>query len=209
MTQIRTSTEETAQQVNALDQASREIVKIVDTIGTIADRTNLLALNAAIEAARAGDAGRGFAVVASEIRKLAEQSSTSSGQIATIIAGIQKQIKEAVGSMNDNNQQVVAGTGIVNEASSHFKNILSEIQEMTLQIDQVTQLVGEVNDFSSDVVEQFESMSAISEETAASSQQVSANAEEQTAAIHEIAESSSELAALSQELRNAIAVFKV
>ncbi|MEN1760888.1 methyl-accepting chemotaxis protein [Anoxynatronum sibiricum] len=208
MSQIRTATDETAASVKALDQASREIVKIVDSIGAIADQTNLLALNAAIEAARAGDAGRGFAVVADEIRKLAEQSSQSSSQIATIIDGIQKQIHEAVASMEANNEKVISGTGIVNEASSHFESILEEINHITQQIDQVTDLVREVNAHSGTVVGHFESMSAVSEETAASAQQVSASAEEQTAAINEIAESSTELASLSQELRNAIAVFK-
>ena len=77
--------QETQGAMESVLQVSKRISGIISTINDIADQTNLLALNAAIEAARAGEAGRGFAVVAEEVRSLARKSSTSAGEIDTLV----------------------------------------------------------------------------------------------------------------------------
>ncbi|HJB23750.1 MAG TPA: methyl-accepting chemotaxis protein, partial [Candidatus Jeotgalibaca pullicola] len=59
----------------------QKVQVMTHVISDISDQTNLLALNASIEAAHAGEQGKGFAVVAEEVRKLAEQSTTASGDI--------------------------------------------------------------------------------------------------------------------------------
>lgn len=100
-----------AQQVNALDRAtktiqnlgerSQEINQIIALIDDISAQTNMLALNAAIEAARAGEQGKGLATLSNEVRKLAERTSNATKEVSRFIESIQEATEDAVKGMED------------------------------------------------------------------------------------------------------------
>src|SRR5256885_803479 len=98
-----------------LEQGSREVGKLVDTIARIASQTDLLALNAAIEAARAGQHGLGFRVVADEVRKLSEQSSRSAEEVRARVRQTQEQITQVVAAM-DEGRRTAQGVDAVSTA---------------------------------------------------------------------------------------------
>lgn len=113
--------------INHLSVVAGDIVNIIDVIEAISNQTNLLALNASIEAARAGEAGKGFAVVADEIRKLAEQTMSSTNQINSIVHQVQESVDLAVNQMDVSKATVVEQEKALNESVESFGHISSAV----------------------------------------------------------------------------------
>ena len=112
--------------IGKLNASSANIGQYVSVINEVASRTNLLALNAAIEAARAGDAGRGFAVVAEEVRNLATKSGESATSITQLVKVIETDsiaVRNTMGTLVDNVNQVSAAVGTVD-------NVIADITAM-------------------------------------------------------------------------------
>ncbi|HEX8543122.1 MAG TPA: PAS domain-containing methyl-accepting chemotaxis protein [Pseudomonas sp.] len=130
MRQISQEMQSASEGIEALGKQSLLISSIVQTIGGIAQQTNLLALNAAIEAARAGEQGRGFAVVADEVRQLAGRTSAATEEIVSVVQQNQALVDEAVRGMANSRGQAEQGLGLANDAGA----VIVEIQEGAKQV---------------------------------------------------------------------------
>jgi len=146
MENISDRVSQAAAAVEGLRAQSQQIDAIVHTIRDIADQTNLLALNAAIEAARAGEQGRGFAVVADEVRKLAERTTTATGEISAMIGAIHGSINQTVSTIEQGAQTASNGVSMAREAGSALSDIVTTSGEVTRLIDEIAQATDRQKD---------------------------------------------------------------
>ncbi len=195
--------------VEKLANEIESIEKILSTITSISDQTNLLALNAAIEAARAGEHGRGFAVVADEVRNLAEESAASTKEIAQILRVINEEAKEAVDQIEKTNSIAEEQKEAVDNTNVLFASITKEVESIIDAIDEINTFFKGIGKNTDNMSNKVQEVSSVSEENAAMSEEVSASSEEQNATMEEIGATAEELNELSIKLGEIIAVFKI
>ena len=195
--------------IEALEEQSRSIDQIVGAINDIASQTNLLSLNASIEAARAGEAGRGFAVVAEEIRKLADQSLASAGQISSIIDTMISNTGEVVQIARQAEAVVASQEEAVQVTTKSFQDIDVQVTSLMEALAVISENVDTMDGDRSKTLGAIESISAVSAQTAASSTEVYSTTDTQLGAITELEQASEHLKRRASQLNTLLQQFDI
>lgn len=199
MQAIMRTAEQTAEQIARLENQISDILVFADTIAGIAEQTNLLSLNASIEAARAGAEGRGFAVVAEEVKKLAENSESSSRAVAAniesvlaVLNGVKFSNEDNLSSVSEGIKQISAAkdeaviigemqfnskakTEIIVANSEQLKNRSRTIEKMSGQMDE---MLKDTKSRADSIVAETDNQCSITDQTAATFKTVENTAKE-------------------------------
>lgn len=209
MNLIQDGTNETKVVVETLETEAAKIQQIVAVITNISAQTNLLALNAAIEAARAGEHGKGFAVVAEEVRKLADETNSSAGDIQQLLASIQQDTVHAAESMEHNVAGAANGIERMMEVEEVFATIILSVEKIVQEAMGLSAVAEEMSAGSEEVAATSETMAESAKQAAAQTHQAAAAAEQQLASAEDIAAASSTLKKLADELNDNLIQFKL
>lgn len=187
-------------ELEVLGSYAKQMGTIISVIEGVTEQTSLLALNASIEAARAGEAGKGFAVVASEISSLAGQTSTATVEITDIISNISNELNTIVPIIKN----LVENNRLQGDKAAETAKSFTKIERVSIDIEQradsLSDSVKELAQANSGIVENIQTISAITEEVTAHSSETYQASEDNDRTAGEVAALVNDLNKLAKEL---------
>ncbi len=173
-------------QMQVLSEYTSQMNTIIEAITSIANSTGMLALNASIEAARAGEAGRGFAVVATQVSGLSSETKSATVHITQLIENINAEletVRRAIDEVTESNRENTETTRIVSEG---FMEIAKDTEQVEGQAGELLEIVKELESANKDIVENIQTISAITEEVSAHANETYGACEENTTMVNAV-----------------------
>lgn len=204
--QVEKSTAANAQvveQMKALGEYTSQMNTIIETITSIASSTSLLALNASIEAARAGESGKGFAVVAGQISELANQTKSATVNVTALIENINTELKSVSAAVEVVIESNKANADSAQVVSSSFAGIAQGTEEIGHRTQALMGIVAELETANADIVENIQTISAITEEVSAHAGETYNSCDKNTALVEDVTRIVENLNTDAQKLQQA------
>jgi methyl-accepting chemotaxis protein len=188
------TTRESLHLMEGLEEISRNVDRIVDSIGMVSIQTNMLAVSGSVEAARAGDFGKGFAVVSKDIRNLARDSGDKATQVKDTVRGIQVQIaamrrelEQIMFAAEAENQKTLAILAGLDAVEKDMSEIGASSEQILAGADTILSSMQEAARGAQQVAAVAEEAGNAAVQAAAAAKQQARGAESLAAAIEEIA----------------------
>lgn len=204
MNQINQVIHDSVQSIQLLSHHSQQIMGKISAITNIAKQTNMLALNASIEAAHAGAEGRGFAIVADEIRKLAEETSSFSKEIYTLLSQINDEVVGSAATIEQGEKEIESGLLLVREAGEAIEslnNVVKLTKEQVLKNEDKAQLLIS---HSHSIQKTFQDITEISASFATAAKEVSITMESHSNDVISLSKDAELLNSQSQSLEKIV-----
>lgn len=128
---VKNANKKTIEFIRSLNDDIKAIWEVVTIINSIAEQVKIIAFNAELEASAAGEAGKNFEIVASEIRRLADNTVSSTNEIREKISIIEKAGQGLLNASKDATLLIENGWQISNKAGQLFNEILNSSAETT------------------------------------------------------------------------------
>lgn len=183
-----------------LRESAEKMGTIISVIEGVTTQTSLLSLNASIEAARAGEAGKGFAVVAGEISSLAGQTSNATTEITSIINNITQEVQVVINVINELVEYNQIQGQKASQTASSFQSVEKASGNVQVQSQNLAVAVGELAGANAGIIENIQTISAITEEVTAHSSETHASSEENDRTASEVMDMVTKLKDLAQQL---------